>query len=141
MQCIGMSTMADRGKPEETLMKKFVLAIVLALPMIAGAKDLACSIKAKRLDADTKAMVKVSESDARKTALGEVKAAGASVSSGGLEVEGGCLLYTYDIKIPGRSGAQEIVIDAGTGAVLNIEHESAAKEAAEKLLDKPKSKK
>ena len=122
-------------------MKTPLFVIGLAIPMIACAADLPCSIKATRLDADTRAMVKVPEAAARKTALAEVKSVGASVSGGGLEVEDGCLLYTYDIKIPGRSGVQEIVIDAGSGKVLKVEHESAAKEAAEKALDRPPAKK
>jgi hypothetical protein len=75
-----------------------------AVPMIAVAKDLPCSVKASRLDADTKKQAGVDDKAARATALAEIKAAGAKISSGGLEVEDGCLLYTYDVKVPGRSG-------------------------------------
>jgi uncharacterized membrane protein YkoI len=114
---------------------------VLLLPLAASAKDLGCSVKAKRLDADTRALAKTGEGDARKTALQKINAAGASVSSGGLEVEDGCLVYTYDVKVPGRGGVEEVIIDAGTGKVLAVEHESAAKEAAEKAADKVSGKK
>jgi len=122
-------------------MDKSIFLLALALPAIAAAKDLGCSIKATQFDAKTQALAKVTEPDARKTALGAVGAAGASVASGGLEVEEGCLLYTYDIKVPKRKGVEEIVIDAGTGKVLAVQHESAAKEAAEKLFDQAPPKK
>jgi uncharacterized membrane protein YkoI len=117
-------------------MKRFVVTLALLLPLGALAKDLDCSVKAKRFDADTRAMARTSEADARKTALDKIAASGASISSGGLEVEDGCLVYTYDVKVPGRGGVEEVIIDAGTGKVLAVEHESAAKEAAEKAADK-----
>jgi uncharacterized membrane protein YkoI len=122
-------------------MQGFILVLALLIPVLASAKDLGCSVKAKRLDADTRAMAKTSEADARKTALEKVAAAGATITSGGLEIEDGCLLYTYDVKIPGRGGVEEVVIDAGTGKVLAVEHETAVKEAAEKAADKLSPKK
>jgi uncharacterized membrane protein YkoI len=122
-------------------MKAFLAALVLIAPTIAGAKDLPCSIKAAQLDAETKAMAKFPEADARKTALAQIQVPGASISGGGLEVEDGCLLYTYDIKVPGRRGVEEVVIDAGNGKVLLVEHESPAQETAEKLFDKAPPKK
>ena len=112
----------------------FFLAACASLA--AGASKLDCSVKATRLDADTRSQAKVAEPDARRTALAEVKTQGAQVASGGLEVEDGCLLYTYDVKVPGKKGVQEVVIDAASGKVLRVEHESATKEAAEKLADK-----
>ena len=119
-------------------MKHFIALVMMAAPMFAAAKDLPCSVKASRLDADTKKLARVDEKAARATALAEVKAAGAKIASGGLEVEDGCLLYTYDVKVPGRGGVEEVIVDAGSGKVLGVEHESAAKEAAEKVKDKVK---
>ena len=121
-------------------MPYLLLIGLLSVAVTAGAKDLACSVKASRFDAETKSMAKVTERDARKTAMSEVRISGASISSGGLEVEDGCLLYTYDIKVPSRKGVQEVIIDAGTGKVLNVEHESPAKEAAERAHDKVNTK-
>jgi uncharacterized membrane protein YkoI len=121
-------------------MKHLIVLVVAAMPMLAAAKDLPCSVKASRLDADTKRQAKVDDKAARAAAIAEVKAAGARIASGGLEVEDGCLVYSFDVKIPNRSGVQEILIDAGSGKVLSVEHESPAKEAAEKALDKVKKK-
>jgi uncharacterized membrane protein YkoI len=117
-------------------MKNLIPIIALLVPLVASAKDLGCSVKATRLDADTRALAKMSEGDARKTALRTINAAGATISRGGLEVEDSCLVYTYDIKVPGRGGVEEVIIDAGTGKVLAVEHESAAREAAEKAADR-----
>src|ERR1700681_1623366 len=116
-------------------MKMVPAALALVASTMASAAELPCSVKATRLDAETKAMARYPEADARKTALAQFQVPGAAIASGGLEVEDGCLLYTYDIKIPGHRGVEEVVIDAGNGKVLLVEHESPAKEAAEKLFD------
>jgi uncharacterized membrane protein YkoI len=113
-------------------------AILLALSGPASADKLDCSIKAAKGAADLKKMAKVSMEAARKTAL--AKQAG-TVSKSELEVEDGCLVYSFDIKVAGKSGAQEIMVDAGNGKVLSSKHESAVKEAAEKAMDKMKPKK
>jgi len=56
-----------------------------------------------------------------------------------LEMEKGKLIYSYDLKTEGKSGADEVHVDAMTGKVMSVHHESAAmekKEAAEEK--KPK---
>ena len=63
------------------------------------------------------------------------------MSKGELEVEDGCLVYSFDIKVAGKSGAEEVMVDAGNGKVLSRKHESAMKEAAENAADKVKPKK
>ena len=117
-----------------------MLALTLLLPFSAMAADLNCSIKAPRLarSAEINAMAKVSEKDAKKTALDAVKTSGATIVKGGLEVEDGCLVYSYDIRLPGKSGVEEVIVDAGNGKVLSTEHETPTKEAAEKAADKTK---
>lgn len=72
---------------------------------------------------------KVPESRARATALAKV--ANGRVRSEELEREGGRLIYSYDIAVPGRSGIEEVNVDAMTGAVVNIQHEGAGAERAE----------
>lgn len=123
-------------------MKQIILAVALSVPFAAAAADLNCSIKAKKTTtkAEMSAMAKVKEEAAKKAAIDKVNVKGSAVSKGGLEVEEGCLVYTYDIKVPGKSGVEEVFVDAGTGAVLRVEHESAAKEAAEKAGGKAKEK-
>jgi uncharacterized membrane protein YkoI len=119
-------------------MKKLIIALALAVPLVAAADDLNCSLKAKKLTSkkDMISMAKVSESDARKRALDSVNVQGATISSGGLEVEDGCLIYDYDVKIAGKSGVQEVMVDAGNGKIIKTEHESVVSEAAGKVKTK-----
>ena len=69
--------------------------------------------------------VKVLEADARVTALKEIP--GATFDKVELERENGKLIYSYDLKIPGKEGIEEVAIDALTGAVVNKEHEADPK--------------
>ena len=104
---------------------KSVLALTLLFPLATSAANLECSIKASKLirQAEVTGMAKVSVDEAKKTALSAVNAPGATINKGGLEVEDGCLVYSYDVKVPGKSGVEEVVIDAGSGKILKTEHE------------------
>ena len=55
-----------------------------------------------------------------------------------LEREKKKLIYSYELKVPGRSGVEEVNVDAVTGKVLAAEHESPAAEKAEQAKDKAK---
>jgi len=48
-----------------------------------------------------------------------------------LERENGKLMFSYDIKTTGKSGIDEVNVDAITGAIVGFEHESAATERKE----------
>ena len=101
-------------------MRRIALAIALALPLAAVAADAPeCSVKAnKRMSREElAAAAKVKEEDARKTALAWVNAPQAGSAKGGLGVEDGCLVYAYDILLPGRP-SEEVIIDAGNGQVI-----------------------
>jgi len=78
-------------------------------------------------------MAKVAQADAQKTALASLKdPSKATVKSAELEAERGCLVYSFDIEVAGKTGVQEVQIDAGNGKVLSNKHESPKAEAAEK---------
>ena len=115
-------------------MKKTLLAFAMIIPVAASAAGLNCSIKASKLTwtADMTAMAKVSADDAKKAALGSINVAGATIAKGNLEVEDGCLVYSYDVKVPGKSGVEEVYVDAGNGKVLRTMHETTAKEVDKK---------
>jgi uncharacterized membrane protein YkoI len=81
---------------------------------------------------------KVSEADAAKTALARVPKG--HIEAVELENEGGKLLYSYELKVPGRSGIEEVNVDAKTGTVANTEHESPATERKEAKAEKKKAK-
>jgi uncharacterized membrane protein YkoI len=82
---------------------------------------------------------KISEAAARKTALAAVP--GGRVQSHELEREKGKLIYSYDIKVAGKSGVDEVNVDAITGAIVAHEHESAAAEANERKAEASAKKK
>jgi len=116
---------------------KALVALALLIPFSAGAADLDCSTKASKLatKADMANMAKVSADAAKTAALSAVNAKGAAITKGGLEVENGCLVYSYDIKVPGKSGIDEVIVDAGNAKVLKTEHESAIGETARKAME------
>jgi hypothetical protein len=57
------------------------------------------------------------------------------IAAAEIEEEDGKLVYSFDIKVPGRSGIEEVLVDARTGAVVSQEHEDAAQEAAERASE------
>jgi uncharacterized membrane protein YkoI len=88
------------------------------------------------------AEAKIKETEARTTALAQVK--NGTVRSEELEREHGHLIYSYDIEVPGKSGIDEVNVDAMTGKVIAKTHEGptaerkeAEAEAKEKIKPKP----
>jgi uncharacterized membrane protein YkoI len=64
------------------------------------------------------------------------------VASIELEREGGRLIYSMDVKTAGKSGTDEVNVDAKTGRqVGKVQHESAAAEAAEARAERAEAKK
>ncbi len=80
-----------------------------------------------------KAHAKVAEDAAAKTALAKVPKG--AISSVELERESGKLLYSYDITVPGKKGVEEVHVDAVSGKLLSIEHESPSTEKKEAAAD------
>jgi len=124
-------------------MKQLVIAAALLTSLGANAAGLPCSIHPKKgvADAALPALAKVTRADAESTALKAVNVSSASVASGELEAESGCLIYSFDIQIPGKKSIVEVTIDAGTGKVLAQRHESPKAQAAEKAADAAAAKK
>jgi uncharacterized membrane protein YkoI len=73
--------------------------------------------------------VKITEAAAAATAQKRVPKG--SIDGVELEREKGKLMYSYDMKVPGKSGIDEVNVDAVTGKVIGYSHESAAAEAKE----------
>ena len=107
-------------------MKLLIITATLLTSLGANAAGLPCSIHPKKgiADADLPALAKVTQADAESTALKAVNVSSASVASGELEAEGGCLIYSFDIQIPGKKSIVEVAVDAGTGKVLALKRES-----------------
>jgi len=58
-----------------------------------------------------------------------------TILSAAIEREDGALIYTFDIKIEGKEGIEEVHIDAMTGALLSNEHESEEAEEREEAAE------
>jgi len=56
---------------------------------------------------------------------------GATIQSSELENENHKLIYSFDMKVPGKSGIEEVNVDALTGALVGRAHEDARSEANE----------
>lgn len=56
---------------------------------------------------------------------------GGAIRSSELEQERGKLIYSFDVKVPGKRGIEEVNVDAKTGALVGREHEGEADERAE----------
>ncbi len=77
---------------------------------------------------------KVTCAQAQKKALKKVPQA--KVESRELEEENGKLVYSFDLKRKGRSRIEEVQVDARTGAVISMRHESPVSEATEQRNEK-----
>ncbi len=87
--------------------------------------------------ASLKAKAKVSGDSAVRIAKREVPTG--TIRAGELEMEDGKLIYTFEIKVPGKSGIDEVNVDALTGAIVAHEHESPAVMAKEAKAEAAKA--
>lgn len=118
----------------------FVLGLLLLPTAAAGAEKPECSIRppARYAMDDLPRLAKITQADARERALAAVlPAAPSSITSSGLDVLEGCLVWSFDLRYRGKAGYQEVVIDAGDGKVLSKNIESPSAEEAAKAKDAP----
>ena len=66
---------------------------------------------------------------------------GAQIQAGEIEREGGKLIYSFDMKTQGKTGIDEVNIDAMTGTVIGNQHETPKDERAEAKADAKAAKK
>lgn len=108
------------------------LGLALAVSSFPAFAAWRCSIHPPKSasQAQLRSMVKISRPRAEKIALRRV-GHGAKISSAEVEAEQGCLIWSFDLKVPGRKGVQEVNVDAGNGRILDVHHESARAESSE----------
>ena len=110
-----------------------LLAGILAVALLAAPAYAQQAIKSDIPDS-LAGQAKVSEPTARATAMRRV--IGGHIQAVELEHENGHLQYSYDLKVPGHSGITEVNVDALTGKVIAVHHESAKDEAKEGAVEK-----
>ena len=80
------------------------------------------------------AEAKVSEADAKATALASVPAG--TISSAELEKEHGKLIWSFDIAKVGSKDITEVQVDAKTGTIVSTKIETPDKERREAIAEK-----
>ncbi|MGB4859500.1 MAG: PepSY domain-containing protein, partial [Dokdonella sp.] len=116
-------------------------AVLGGVPATASAVTMDCSIHpgAGSSAAALKAMTKLTQDAAQEIALSSYGATRLKVTEAELEAENGCLVYSFDVRVAGRSGIDEVLVDAGNGKVLQRNHESPKQEADEATADKART--
>jgi uncharacterized membrane protein YkoI len=104
---------------------KTIICSILGVALIVVGVTACASSQAKLMKE-----AKVSRADAEKTAL--LKVPKGTVKEGELEKEDGKLIWSLDITTPDSKDIIEVAVDAITGTVVSVEHETAADEAKEK---------
>ena len=135
------------GKRMEVLAAVVAAAATFAVAAPAGAQAASshpamakkapaaqATMKVKEESAGLAAQATVSADSAQKVALSQVPHG--RVREAEIEQNKGTLVYSYDIKAPGKSGVDEVLVDAKTGAVVSKTHETAAAEAKEMASEK-----
>jgi uncharacterized membrane protein YkoI len=106
--------------------------VILAASLVAAG-----SASAQKTKPETQASLareaKITKLQATKTALAQVP--GGKVRSSELEREKGKLIYSFDIKVAGKSGIEEINVDAMTGSIVAHEHEGPKAEKKEAVQE------
>ena len=121
-------------------MKHHVLiaAAIAGLAALSSAGAQAHSYKREVPDSLAK-QTKITEDAAVATAKKRIPSG--TIQALELEKEKGKLIYSFDVKVPGKSGTDEVNVDAVTGKVIGVHHESPEaekKEAAEDAKAKAK---
>ena len=72
------------------------------------------------------------------TAIAQAKVPKGKIVSAEIEEENGKLIYSFDIKTDGKSGIDEVNVDAQSGKA-HLQHETPKDEAREKANDQKKA--
>ena len=105
------------------------LAALVACAAIAGAQQPKLKHAKHETQAQLQHEAKVSMDSAKAVARATVP--DGKIQSSELEREHGKLIYSFDMKVAGKSGIEEVNVDAETGALVAHEHESPAAEKKE----------
>ena len=108
------------------------LAALAATATISGAQGTRPHQKTET-QAALQREAKMTVADARLMARKTVP--GATIQAGEIEREGGKLIYSFDMKVPGKSLIDEVNIDAMTSQLVSRQHETPKAERAEARAD------
>jgi len=119
-------------------MKFIYLGVVAAIAVAGSGARAQATYKREIPDSLVKA-AKITEATAAETAQKRVPKA--TIASVELEREHGKLIYSYDMKTKGKSGVDEVNVDAVTGKIISVAHESPVTEKKEAAAEAKAAKK
>jgi uncharacterized membrane protein YkoI len=103
--------------------------LVVAAVVLAGASAGAQASYTRHIPDSLVKEARITEAAAAATAKARLPKA--TIEGVELERENGKLIYSYDLKTAGKSGIDEVNVDAITGKVVAIAHETPATEKKE----------
>jgi uncharacterized membrane protein YkoI len=120
-----------------------LVAFAIATSAVAAGAQQATQHPSHHAKVETQAQLekeaKITMTQAR--ALATKTVPGAAIQAGEIEREGGKLIYSFDMKTQGKTGIDEVNIDAMTGTVIGNQHETPKDEKAEAKADAKAAKK
>jgi len=118
---------------------KFIYLGVVAAIGVAGSSARAQATYKREIPDSLVKSAKITEAAAAETAQKRVPKA--TIASVELEREHGKLIYSYDMKTKGKSGVDEVNVDAVTGKIISVAHESPVTEKKEAAAEAKAAKK
>ena len=103
--------------------------LFVTIGTLAPRVDAATARKGAAMHRQTPPRDRISADSARTVALARVP--GARVKSRELEREAGRWIYSFDLSVPGKTGVEEVQVDARTAEVVSVKHETAKNEKRE----------
>ena len=110
-----------------------IAAAAVAFTLAAGIAHAQAVVKTTG-SAKLKAAAKISDDSARAVAMATVP--GGVIQSAELEREHGKLIYSFDMKVAGRAGIEEVNVNAIDGTVIGVSHEGPKAEKREAAQEK-----
>ncbi len=118
-------------------MKRTGIAFAIGLTLLAAVPVFAQSVTMKEEKPGQLKLAKITPEAA--TATAQAKVPTGKIETAEIEKEDGKLIYSFALKIAGKTGIEEVAVDAMTGKVLAVEHETPADEAKEAKADMAKA--
>ncbi|HVZ76812.1 MAG TPA: PepSY domain-containing protein [Gemmatimonadaceae bacterium] len=113
-------------------MTRIIWTAGAALLVAAATAQAQQPVKVKETEKGLAAKARISSDSA--IAIARARVPHGTISEAELEREKGKIIYSFDMKVPGKTGIDEVNVDAVTGAAT-VSHESPADEKAEAKAD------
>jgi uncharacterized membrane protein YkoI len=118
---------------------RYASLVVVAAVTLAGSSAHAQATYKRDIPDSLAKQAKIAEGAAAATA--QARFPKAKIEGVELERENGKLMYSYDMKTEGKSGIDEVNVNAITGKIIAVSHESPATEKKEAAAEAKEAKK